>query len=157
MKKLSVWVVVALLMLSAGSLAQDEAKKSKGTKGGGGGEQQIAQLEDQARDAAVKGDASFLEKHLASDYVRVAPDGNVSDRQQAIDMIKNGTAKYSSIDVADRQNHVYSNAAVVTGKATVKGTMNGNAMDGDYRITRTWVKQGGQWKIAAFHTSPIQK
>ena len=77
----------------------------------------------------------------------------MEDRQQAIDALKNGTAKYSSIDVADRQIHVYGNAAVVTGKATVKGTMNGNAVDGDYRTSRTWVKEGGQWKVAAFHTS----
>ena len=155
MKKVAMWVVIALLMASAGSLAQDQAKKSKAAKGGGGGEQQIAQLEDQARDSAVKGDSSFLEKHLANDYVRVRPDGSTEDRQAAIDALKNGTAKYSSIDVADRQIHVYGNAAVVTGKATVKGTMNGNSVDGDYRITRTWVKQGGQWKVASFHTTRI--
>ena len=154
MKRPALWFVIAVLMVCAASLAQDQDKKSKSAKGGGA-EQQIAQLEDQSREAAIKGDASFLEKHLANDYVRIRPDGQVEDRQAAIDALKNGTAKYSSIEVADRQIHVYGNAAVVTGKATVKGTMNGNSADGDYRISRTWVKQGGQWKIAAFHTSRI--
>ena len=157
MKRSAVWFVVALLTLSTWSLGQDKSKKSKDAKGGGGAEQQIAQLEEQSRDAALKGDSSFLEKHLANDYVRIRPDGNMEDRQQAIDAMKNGTVKFSSIDVADRQIHVYGNAAVVTGKATVKGTMNGNAVDGDYRTSRTWVKVGGQWKVAAFHTSAMQK
>src|SRR5437762_12376948 len=102
MKRSAVWVVVAFLTLSTWSLGQDKTKKSKGA-GDSGAEQQIAQLEDQSRDAALKGDSSFLEKHLASDYVRIRPDGSTEDRQQAIDALKNGTAKYSSIDVADRQ------------------------------------------------------
>jgi ketosteroid isomerase-like protein len=157
MKKPALWFLAAVLMLCVASLAQDQDKKSKAAKSGGGAEQQIAQLEDQSRDAAIKGDSSFLEKHLANDYVRIRPDGTTEDRQAAIDAMKNGTAKYSSIDVSDRQIHVYGNAAVVTGKAAVKGTMNGNPVDGDYRISRTWVKQGSQWKIAAFHTSAIQK
>ena len=156
MRRSAIAVVVATLLLCSLSLAQNEGKKNKPMKGGGGGEQQIAQLEDQMRDAALKGDSSLQEKYLANDYVRVGPDGNTVDRQQSIDMLKNGTVKYSSIEVNDRQIHMYPGAAVVTGKATVKGTMNGNSMDGDYRITRTWVKQGGQWKVASFHATKIQ-
>jgi ketosteroid isomerase-like protein len=155
MRRSAIAVVVAALLLCSLSLAQNEGKKDKAKKGGGG-EQQIAQLEDQMRDAALKGDSSLQEKYLANDYVRVGPDGNAVDRQQSIDMLKNGTVKYSSIEMNDRQIHMYPGAAVVTGKASVKGTMNGNSMDGDYRITRTWVKQGGQWKVAAFHATKIQ-
>jgi hypothetical protein len=45
--------------------------------------------------------------------------------------MKSGNVKYSSIEVSDRKIHVYGNAAVVTAKASIKGTMNGNALDGE--------------------------
>jgi hypothetical protein len=117
-------------MLSLVGWSQDRGK-NKAAKGEGGAEQQIAQLEDQAREAALKGDTSFQESHLASDYVRITPDGRTLNRQEALDLMKSGNVKYSSIEVSDRKIHVYGNAAVVTAKASIKGTMTGNALDGE--------------------------
>jgi len=152
MKSLAVSTVALALMISMVALA-----KSSDKSGGVDAkvEQTIRSLSDQGRDAALKGDASWLEKNTASEYVRVMPDGSVLGRQQAIDMVKSGSLKYSAIEVSEQQFHQYGDTVIETLKASVKGTRDGNPIDGDYRGTRTWIKQGGQWKVAAYHTSKM--
>src|SRR5437868_10530054 len=44
------------------------------TQGSGRVEQQIKTLHEQGRQAALKGDASFMEKYLNDDYVGIAAD-----------------------------------------------------------------------------------
>jgi ketosteroid isomerase-like protein len=113
-------------------------------------------LETQSREAALKADASFLESHLTSDFIRVFPDGSMTDRQEMIDRAKSGGLKYSSIDVKDEKIRAYGdNTAVVVATSSVKGTRDGKPLDGDYRSTRVWVKDGGQWKLASFQSTKI--
>jgi len=47
-------------------------------------EQQIRTLQDQARDAALKGETAFLEKYLADDYEGIGGDGTPNTKDQAI-------------------------------------------------------------------------
>ena len=43
----------------------------------------------------------------------------------------------------------------VNALASVKLTVNGKAISGDYRATFVWVKQGGSWKQASFQATPV--
>ena len=52
---------------------------------------------------------------------------------------------------------VYGNAAVVTAYVTgTRTTANGNSRPIAERSTQVWIKQGGQWKEAHFHASPLR-
>ncbi len=153
------WIVVAAFAIAISSFlfAQADKKSAKTKAGGGSAEQQIATLEDQSRDAALKADTAFLEKTLADDYVGISGmTGGLMTRDQAIQLRKSGDIKYDSIDVGDRKIRIYGNTAVVTSEATVKGTMKGQDISGDYRGTRVWVKQKGTWKAVSFQTTPIK-
>ena len=122
----------------------------------GGVEQQIRDLEKQSREAAIRGDAAFAERTLASDYISIAPSGAVSTREQTLATARAGTMKLQSINVEDEKVRVYGgNVAVVTGHASVTGTDKGQAFTGHSRYTRVWVKQNGGWKLAAFQLTPI--
>jgi|SRR5579864_213607 len=151
-RMISILAILACMPLLATAKDKDKGKD----KPKGGAEQQIASLEDQAKDAAVKADASFLENYLADDYVGVGGTGKVNNKSEAIEMRKNGTVKYDSIDVSDRKIRVYGNTAIVNLKADVKLTVNGQDMSGPYRVSRVWVKQGGKWKIASFQSTKAQ-
>jgi len=147
MKHLCVFVLA--LLTCASVLAQDKKSKSSAS----GVEQEILKLEDASRDAAVKGDASWIEKNLSDDFIRILSDGRVLDRQQFIDNFKK--TKYDAIDFTDRKVRVYGNSALVNLTANVKGTSDGKDISGTNRATRVWVKIKGQWKLVNFQSTRV--
>ncbi len=126
------------------------------TSAGGNVEQQIKALTQQSRDAALKGDATFLEQHLADNYIGVGAGGTEMDKDQAIDSRKKGQLKYDAIELRDQKVRVYGNTAVDDTEAHVKGTDNGKPFEGDYRVTFVWVKQGNAWKQVSFHSTKVE-
>jgi ketosteroid isomerase-like protein len=117
-------------------------------------EKNIKSMENEMKEAVLKGDAAGSAKYLGTNYTRVYPDGSVVGRQQAIDDVKN-SLKYTSIEVSEEQVQVTGDTAISVFKASVKGTRNGQPIDGDYRGVRTWAKEGGQWKAVAFTSTRI--
>lgn len=118
-------------------------------------EQQIRTLHDQGRQAALKGDAGFLEEHLAAGYFGIGGDGRLQTKAESIQDFKSGGIKYKSIDERDVKVNTYGNTAVVNSIASVKLIANGKPIDGDYRATFVYVKQGGDWREVAFQSTPV--
>lgn len=118
-------------------------------------EQQIKTLHDQGQQAALKGDASFFEAHLAASYFGIGGDGRLRTKAESIQDLKSGGVKYESIDERDVKVNTYGNTAVVNSTASVKLTSNGKSIGGDYRATFVYVKQGGNWKEVAFQATPV--
>ena len=155
MKRITIWAVLLLFGISIITVAQGKKAKEKSGGGSSNVEQTIKKLENESREAALKGDSSFAEKYQADIYVRVYADGTVGDRQTTINSFKNGTVKYTSIEPSEQQVKVAGDVAVVIFKTSVKGTFEGRSIDGDFRGLRTWAKQGGQWKVVSFSTTRI--
>jgi hypothetical protein len=118
-------------------------------------EQQIRTLHDQGRQAALKGDAGFLEEHLAASYFGIAGDGRLRTKAESVQDLNSGGIKYASIDERDVKVNTYGNTAVVNSMASVKLTSNGKPIAGDYRATFVYVKQGGDWREVAFQATPV--
>ncbi len=118
-------------------------------------EQTIRNLQEESRKAALQGDASFVEKYFADDYVGIDGTGAITTKAQAIQDLKSGAVKYESIDVHDTKIRTYGNTAVVESLASVKLTVNGKPISGDFRATFVWVKQKGTWKRVAFQSTPV--
>jgi hypothetical protein len=157
MKQLLLWAGVLVLALQPATAQMcNMAGKEKGKKGGSV-EEQIKSLSDQGREAALKGDASFLETNTTEDYTVVGNMGNIMSKSEAIQMRKSGDVKYSSIDVSDQKVRVYGNTAVLTATADLKGTVKDKDISGKYRIGQVWVKQGGKWKIAHMQSTKVQE
>jgi len=124
----------------------------------GGVEQAILQLERDLQAASLKNDTALFEKVATDDYVVTNPVGMVGSKAESVASAKN--FKIESLNTDDVKVRVYGDSAVVTGRATLKAqmTMPANAaqdISGQYRYTRVYVKQGGQWRLAAFHLSPV--
>ena len=175
MKKLGAFAIsifVGTLVLAAGSLPAwgqggnppASTKESGETSGhgytaveqtSGSVEQQIRTLHDQGRQAALKGDAGFFEKHLAAGYFGIGGDGKLRTKAESVQDFKSGVIKYESIDERDVKVNTYGNTSVVNSVASVKMTANGKPIDGDYRATFVYVKQGGDWREVAFQSTPV--
>ena len=76
-------------------------------------------------------------------------------KAQAIQALKSGAVKYESIDVRDTKIRAYGNTAIVDSLASLKLTINGKPISGDFRATFVWVKQKGNWKRVAFQSTPV--
>jgi uncharacterized protein (TIGR02246 family) len=161
----AVCVLVVPLAWSQGGNPPASTKESGATSGHGmtaaeqtykeNAEQQIKPLQEQGRQAALKGDATFVEKYFADDYVGVGGNGQMRTKAEVIQMFKSASLKYESINQRVLKIRTYGDTAVVNTEAAVKLRLNGKPTSGDFRAIYVWVKQKGKWKEVAFQVTPI--
>ncbi len=147
MKKI-VLSIAALSILLAGALAQSK-------KAAGGDEAALKAIEEKWEVASVKNDLATLDSILADSFVSTTAEGHVQTKAEMIAMLKSGEAKFEASDVDELQVRLYGNAAVVMGRWRGKVVEKGQASESVERFTDTFVKQNGQWKCVASHSSPI--
>jgi hypothetical protein len=146
-----IWICGLIFTLSLGSAAWSQENKA-----GAGTEKAVAGLEEQVRKAVIKGDMSILERYLAADFVGIGPNGIKDDKSHTIQELKDGTVKYSAIDVTEENVRMYGNTGIYNGRGNVKMTINGQPLTADVRVTIVWVKQNGQWKRVSFQATQVQ-
>ncbi len=105
--------------------------------------------------AVVKGDTATLDKQTSDDYVLISMTGRMADKSQMLDGFKSGQSKLTSNELSDLKVRVYGDAAVVTGKADVKGTLGGQDATGQVLFTRVYVKKGGRWQSVSLQQTRI--
>ena len=155
-------VLFALGLAGAQGQAKDKGKHEGMKMGAAGGndaiKSAISGMEKELREGNIKGDASAAEKYLADDYHSFsAATLQMADKKTVVDGLKGGRIKYSSIDVSGDDVQIYSPMlAVAHGEATVKGNVNGKAIDGKYHYGRTWTKRAGKWQAVWFQTTKVQ-
>jgi len=74
-----------------------------------------------------------------------------------LELIKSGDSVITSWVKDEMKVRVYGDAAVVTGRDTIKETYKGKDTSDQYRFTDTWVKRAGRWQCVAAHSSVIAK
>jgi ketosteroid isomerase-like protein len=114
---------------------------------------QIADLERQSKEAAIRRDVAFAERTLSDDYIAVGPLGQVTTKADTIAARKHAQLHYDSIEVSEMVVRVYGNTAVATARAEVKGSDLGEDFSGPYRFTRVWVKHDGQWQAVSYQAT----
>lgn len=121
-------------------------------------EKKVMQLEHDWANADVKGDTAALERLEAADFTFTAPDGAVTGKTDDVNDLKTGNFKAEAIDLDDMKVHLYGNAAVITGKATLKNAKwHGKDISGDYRFTDVWAKVNGNWQVVASQSAAVAK
>src|SRR5436309_7155787 len=97
-------------------------------------EDELKKLETDRAAAVVKGDVATLEKQTSDDYTLINAYGQMSGKSEMVDAFKSGKTKLTSDELSDMKVRVYGNTAVITGKATVKGTIGGKDVDGQVPV-----------------------
>ena len=160
-------MVIVFCLLLAGIPALPQAaeapaktggtKKSAKASGGGGAQAELERLEKERAEAVIKGDTAALDKMTADDYMLTDVNGKMRSKSETMEAIKSGAIKLTSNDIDDVKVHVYGNAAVVTGRSTAKGTIDGKEMEGPVRFTRVYVRRNGTWQSVAFQQTRISQ
>ncbi len=118
---------------------------------------EIFQLEENWRNAVLKADISALSALLADDYIAITSSGTLQSKEQTLDGMRNGTTRFTAIDVSDRRVRFYGTTALVTSRVSISGTHAGVNISGSYRYTHVYVKNAqGEWKIVSFEASQIR-
>ena len=114
---------------------------------------ELERLETVWNEAHEHGDADALEKLWADDMEVAVPKMPVLTRADALKFARSGRMKFLSYRTSDVRVRVYDNAAVVTGRMQRRRSMNGKEISDDWRFTKTYVREAGQWRVVSLHAS----
>jgi hypothetical protein len=114
---------------------------------------ELERLETVWNEAHEHGDATALEKLWADDMEVAVPKMPVMTKADALKFARSGRMKLLGYRTSDIRVRVYDNAAVVTGRLQRTRSMNGQEISDDWRFTKTYVRETGQWRVVSFHAS----
>jgi ketosteroid isomerase-like protein len=114
---------------------------------------ELERLENVWNEAHERGDADALEKLWADDMEVAVPKMPVLTKADALKFARSGRMKFLSYRTSDIRVRVYGDAAVVTGRLQRTRSMNGQEISDDWRFTKTYVREAGQWRVVSFHAS----
>ena len=152
MKRISLITVLALAVAvaSAQEARQGAAQDAKAAE-------VVKKLELEWLESYVKRDTDFLERHVSDDYTSIDPHGTVVDKKGEILSVKSGGLAITEMKPNEMKVRTYGDAAVITGRSTIKAKVSGQDASGEYRFTDVWVKRGDRWQAVASQLTRIAK
>jgi len=121
--------------------------------------QALMALENKWVRALQQADTAALDSILADTYVDTSEEGQRTDKQSILSVLKSGQLKFDSVAVSDMQVYPYGIAAVVTGTGVQRGTFQDQPVMPRIVFTDTFVLRQGKWRAVASHRSaaPLSK
>ena len=107
-------------------------------------------------DAARNNDAVAASWLFADGFVEIHPGGELVDRTQQIDMIKDPARTFEEIHPDDIDvRYVSSDVAMLMDTTTIRGLQGGVHYNGKYKVIRVFEKQEGRWRAVGAGIAPI--
>ena len=112
-------------------------------------EQELMRLEREWLEALKRRDGVALDRIQADEFIYMVGEGRFGDKADAQAALQNFFLESISSEMVTTR--VYGETAVVALRGTMKGTLRGKDMSGDYLETAVWVKRDGRWQVVAAH------
>ncbi|MGZ4815102.1 MAG: nuclear transport factor 2 family protein [Terriglobales bacterium] len=144
---LSLAVCVVLVFAAVTANAQKAAKASAAEV------RQLERLETVWNTAHENGDVHALEALWADDIEVAVPRMAVLTKTDAMSFARSGRMKFLRYATCDVHVRVYGDAAVVTGRLQRTRSMNGKDIFDNWRFTKMYIRQEGNWRVVSFHAS----
>jgi hypothetical protein len=145
------------LLVAVGTAAQIAARSKEKPSTSGSTEKAVEKLVDEYAEAAKNGDATFLEKNLARDYIGIEADGHMSTKPDVLELFRSGRVKFERFDVKDRKARIYVNVAVVISELAMTGHSGQAELNGTYRCTRVLERaKHGHWQSVSSQLTKLQ-
>lgn len=109
----------------------------------------IAQLEERLRTAMLMSDVSELDALIDDRLCFIGPDGGLYGKADDLELYRSGTQRITHIGIEDLLIEQHGSTAITVVLADLVGTLDGQAFEGRFRYTRTWVRGELDWKIVS--------
>ena len=115
---------------------------------------QIEECEEALKKAMLKSDIPALDELLSDDLIFINHFGQLMSKHDDLEAHKSGILKINKITLTDKIIKIYSCVAVVTVKAHIIGSFNGEKSNDYFRFTRIWNKNLNKaWHVIYAHSS----
>src|SRR6188474_551856 len=111
--------------------------------------QKVLAVEHAWTEAHLRGDVQTLEEIMAFDYVKIQPDGSLSDKRTTLASYQPDQRAWDVARGDDYDVRVYRDIAVVIGRWTARGINNGQPFDYAARFLSIYVRRAGRWQMVA--------
>jgi ketosteroid isomerase-like protein len=116
----------------------------------------VDQLEEDWREAILKGDAAAMQLLLADDYMGISAYGTLQSKDDMLASLRTGRLHLTTLNISDRKVRFYGVTALVDSFAEVQGISPDGNVAGDYRYTHVYVRDArGNWRIVSFEASRV--
>ena len=118
-------------------------------------EQELIKIEKDWGQAYLTKDIALLDRILADDWTTTNEEGNVTTKANELADLKSGAYVETSGVQDNVKVRLYGDAAVITGRSTVKAQYKGKDASGQFQWTDTFIRRDGRWLCVASHISKI--
>ena len=150
----SLTLILILIGASPTAIAQSPAPRSEASASA---EEEIKALELKLADLIIHGQWDEYERHLTSDYTHVATNGVLESKEETMTGFRKGPRTIIVMEPEDLHARTYGQTAIVQGKVTISWREAGRLSTKVERATQVFVKQDGQWFLAAEHETMLGK
>lgn len=117
-------------------------------------EREVLELERVRNEAIRTGDRQTLARIYADDFVGVTTTGSVVDKD-AVQHILAGVDKRLSFTFEDLRVRLFCDTALVTGKMSGRGSIEGREVVSAFSYTHVYVQQKGRWVLVAGQSTNV--
>jgi ketosteroid isomerase-like protein len=121
----------------------------------GDSEREIRELETQRFRAMERVDVAGLDRILSDDLIYTHANGLRQTKSELIGVLGSGDMKYESITTDDVRVRIFTETAVVTGRASIKIKAGGEKQSFTICYLDVYVKQDGRWQMVAWQSSRL--
>ncbi len=114
---------------------------------------ELTRLESVWNDAHLRSDAAALERLWADELVAIVPRMAPLPKPEALAFVRSARMKFLRYESAEVTVKVYGESAVARGRLLRARELGGQTMQDNWRFTKVYVRQAGQWRVVAFHAS----
>jgi ketosteroid isomerase-like protein len=121
-----------------------------------GAEDEIRSAEKSWSAAVCSRDYAALDRIFHDQLIYAHSTGAIESKADYTARLKSGVQRYDAIDHKKMTIRVYGNSAVAHSIVQMTGESNGKPFNDQLMMIHFWVKQGGQWQLAAHQTTKLQ-
>jgi ketosteroid isomerase-like protein len=119
---------------------------------------EIVALEEQLRAAQLTADVAALDRLISDDLLFTGPDGQLATKRQDLDAHAAGVVRFRRHEPDElRIRRVGADVAIATLRARLAVEVNGALVEGTYRYTRIWAREGdGHWRVVGGQVAEVR-
>jgi ketosteroid isomerase-like protein len=106
-------------------------------------------------EAEEQGDTTVLGELAVDGFRLVGPLGFVLDKEQWLGRYRSGALITEQLSWEDVEVRGHGDTAIAIGVHAQVASHQGNPANGRFRATHVFVRDGGSWRLAGMHLSPI--